>query len=63
MSISGVSNNPIQIYQSIRATQQSQVRDQQTISKVNQSTQLTNSLDPDHDGDIDGKGKDIDVRI
>ncbi|WP_416828991.1 hypothetical protein [Ectobacillus polymachus] len=64
MQISGVGHNAMQYYQTIRATQQSQAQVQQVDNKVNQSTQqLTNLSDPDHDGDIDGKGRDIDVRI
>ena len=62
MQISGL-HNAAQTYQSLRAVQQNQGQVPQPNSKVNQTTQPASSLDPDHDGDIDGKGKDIDVRV
>lgn len=63
MQISGLGNSAMQTYQSFRAAQKSQAPVQQVNNNVNQSTQLSNSVDADHDGDIDGKGKDIDVRV
>ncbi len=62
MQISGLGYNTLQSYQSIKSAQQSQPQVKQE-STVNPATQMNASLDPDHDGDIDGKGKDIDVRV
>lgn len=60
MQVSSVGHNALQAYQAMK-TQQNQMQAQQN-NKVNASTQPINS-DPDHDGDIDGLGKDIDVRV
>jgi hypothetical protein len=59
MQISGVGHQTLQAYQAMK-TQQNQAQAAQS-SKVNPSTQPVNN-DPDHDGDVDGLGKDIDVR-
>jgi hypothetical protein len=65
MSISGVSSitNP---YQTLRAGQQQNSQSAQSVqanSNANPATQQTNASDPDNDGDVDGLGKDIDVRV
>lgn len=62
MQISGLGNNVPQVYQAMRTAQQKQSPVQQTSNNVNQAAAM-NVTDPDHDGDIDGKGKDIDVRV
>ena len=53
MGITGVHSAANLVYQT-------HLQSQQQANQANQVQQ--NASDPDHDGDIDGKGRDIDIR-
>lgn len=63
MQISGLGFNAMQAYQTMKAAQQNPSQTQQANQTAGKSAQLAGSMDSDRDGDIDGKGKDIDVRV